>query len=106
MRESAAEHEGSVVSKAGQVRRILFDCGLAAVTLSIGLVLGSFIRPVHSQDYLEQAREGIPWVRWGLCSALIGFALCFFGNRGWRIIGVLMAFLLFVWWFLIGMSLF
>lgn len=94
------------MSKAAQVRRFLFDSGLVAVTLSIGLILGNYIRPVHSHDYLEQAREGVTWVSWGLCSALNGFVLCFFGKRGWRVIGVLMAFLLCVWWFLIGMSLF
>jgi hypothetical protein len=42
----------------------------------------------------------------GLSSALIGFALCFFGKRVWRVSGVLMAFLLSVWWFFMGMSLF
>jgi hypothetical protein len=93
-------------NKVKQARRVLFVCGLAAVGLSIGLVVASFIRPVHSQDYLEQAREGVPWVRWGLASALIGFVLCFFGNWRWRIVSILMALVAFVWWLLIGESLF
>jgi hypothetical protein len=63
--EKTNYHEGSDLSKAGQLRRFLFVCGLVAVIVSIGLVIGSYIRPVHNQDYLEQAREGIPWIRWG-----------------------------------------
>ena len=89
-----------------RVRRGLFTCAIIATLLAAGLVLGSYTRPVHSQTYLEQAREGVPWVRWGLSSSLIGFLLSFFGKRGWRVVFCFGAALLFVWWALIGMSLF
>jgi hypothetical protein len=89
-----------------RLRQLLFTCAMIATLLATVLVLGSYIRPVHNQDYLEQAREGVPWVRWGLCSSLMGLLLSFFGKRAWRIVVAFFAALLFVWWFLIGMSLF
>ena len=94
------------MSKAAQIRRVLFLFGVAATTLSLGLVLGSYIRPVHSQDYIEQSREGVSWVQWGLSSALLGLLLDFCGRGGWRVLSSTAAVLLLVWWYSVGMTLF
>jgi hypothetical protein len=89
-----------------RIRIALFACGAAGVMLSLSLVIGSFLRHVDTTDYLKQANEGVPWVRWGLGSALIGFALCFLGRNWWRLAGLSLGLLLSVWWFLIAESLY
>jgi uncharacterized membrane protein YbjE (DUF340 family) len=68
------------------------------------LVIASFLRPIDTQDYLKQADEARPWIVWGLSTALIGFVLGFFGRRWWRVTSITSAFLLLLWWFLIGGS--
>jgi hypothetical protein len=93
------------VSKAAQIRRTLFFCGVVAMVLSIALVIGSYIRPVRTDDYFKQADEARPWVNWGLYTALVCFAFCFFGTGRWRIVSVVLAFLLLLWWYGAGMAL-
>ena len=77
------DRSGSIASM-GPGRRGLFICGVLATASALGLVLVSYTRAVHTQDYLEQARAGVPWVRWGLLLSAMGFLLSLFGRRGWR----------------------
>jgi multisubunit Na+/H+ antiporter MnhG subunit len=93
------------VSKATQIRRIFFVCGIVSLAVSVALIVGSFIRPVHSQDYFQQADEARPWISWGLGSTLIGFVFCFFGKRYWRVASVLSALILLFWWYCMGAAL-
>jgi hypothetical protein len=102
----AINYEGAVASKAALIRRALFVCGVISASLSAALLAGSFLRHVDTQDYLKQADEGVRWVQWGLGSSLLGCVLCVFGKRWWRVVGVVVAFLLLVFWFLIGESLY
>jgi len=89
-----------------RVRNALFVCGIAGVLLSLSLVIGSFLRHVDTANYLKQADEGVPWVRWGFGSAVVGLLLCCFGKRWWRIAGLISAVFLVVWWCLIAESLY
>jgi hypothetical protein len=93
------------VTRAAQIRRALFVCGIALVLLSVGLVAGSYLRHVDTQDYLKQANEGVPWVRWGFCSSSLGVVLSFFGKKWWRTGGIVAGSLLALYWFLISESL-
>jgi multisubunit Na+/H+ antiporter MnhG subunit len=93
------------VSKAAQIRRVLFVCGIAALAISVALVVGSYLRPVKFHDYFKQADEARPWVNWGMDSALIGFAFCFFGTGRWRIVSAVLGFVLLLWWYGAGMAL-
>jgi hypothetical protein len=86
-------------------RRIAFVCGLTAIALSFGLVTGSILRPIRAVGYLKQAEAMRPWVHWEMGSALVGFALCFFGQGRWRFFSVLLALVLFAWWYGEGMAL-
>jgi uncharacterized membrane protein YbjE (DUF340 family) len=105
-RKSDKRGEGIAMSTAVIIRRTLFVCGVVSVLLSVSLVVGSFIRHVDTNDYLKQADEGVPWVRWGLGSSLLGFVFGFFGNKWWRVATVITALLLLVLWYLIGESLY
>ena len=89
-----------------RIRIVLFIFGASAVLLSLSLVIGSFFRHVDTTDYLKQADEGVPWVIWGLCSAIAGIVLCWFGRRWWRVAGLLSSVLLLIWWYLVGVSLY
>jgi hypothetical protein len=100
------EYEGAAMTAREQVRRAIFACGSAAVLLSIALIVAGYNRHVDTTDYLKQADEGVPWVRWGLGSSIVGCALCFFGKRWWRIAGVILGFLLTAFWLLQAESLY
>jgi multisubunit Na+/H+ antiporter MnhG subunit len=90
---------------AAQIRRAMFFCGIVAMVLSIALVIGSYIRPVRTDDYFKQADAARPWVNWGLDTALVGFAFCFFGTGRWRIVNLVLAYVLLLWWYGAGMTL-
>jgi hypothetical protein len=87
------------------IRRMAFVCGLTAIGLSIGLVAGNLLRPVRAVGYLRQVEAMRPWVHWGMGFALVGFALCFFGEGRWRFFSVLLALVLIAWWYGEGMAL-
>jgi hypothetical protein len=89
-----------------RTRTALFVCGIAAILLSLALVLGSFLPHVDTTDYLKQADEGVPWIQWGLGSATIGSALCFFGRRWWRVAAVGLGLVLSTLWIFIAGSLY
>ncbi len=86
----------SVVAK---VRDVLAVLGIAALALSAALVLGSFARPVISDNYFKQADEARPWVQWGSLASLAAFALSFFHYGALRIVTVSLGFVLMLWWF-------
>jgi len=67
-------------------RRALFYCGLAAIFSSVMVLMGTYLRPVCSTEYLKQYEEALPWLYCGLATACVGFILSFFG-KGWRRIG-------------------
>jgi hypothetical protein len=82
----------------GKIRSVAFAFGVAAVVVSLGLVGGSYLRPVDSMDYFKQADEARPWIGWGFDCAALGLFLCFFGRRWWRVAGIALALLLSIWW--------
>ena len=87
-----------------KIRSALFAGGAAGVLLSISILITGFFRSFRTTDYLEQSREAIPFIRWGLGSATAGLLLCCFGTRWLRIAGLSAAFLLSLWWFFIAES--
>ncbi len=88
------------------VRSILFRLAVAAGVLSSALLVGSFARHVQATDYLAQGAEGVPWVQWGLGSALVAFILAFVGKGLPRLAMLALSLPLFVLWYLMGLSLF
>jgi hypothetical protein len=90
---------------ATRIRSGVFVCGIAGIIISMAVVVGSYLRPINTTDYIQQAEEAVPWVQSGFLSAMAGLVLCFFGKKWWRVAGVSVALLLLIWWFLIGESL-
>jgi hypothetical protein len=89
-----------------QARRILFVCGLTSLLLSFGVLIGSYLRPVTTHDYIQQAKAAVPWVRWGSAFVLIAFILCFFGRKWLRGASILFALALMFIWYGLGISLY
>jgi hypothetical protein len=87
-----------------RIRQTVFQCGLVALAISIAVLLGSYLKPVRSTDYMQQFYEALPWLRWGTASALLGFMLSFFGQRRPRVAAVSGAFLLSAFWMMLGAS--
>jgi hypothetical protein len=65
-------------------------------------MVGGYFQARNTSDYIKQAEEAIPWIRFGLGFAAVGLLFSFFGRKWWRIGAVGCAFLLLVWWLLIG----
>lgn len=84
--------------KFARIRIIGFGCGVIAALLSLSLIVGSYLRTVGTTDYLEQAKEGTPWVVSGLLFSLTAILLCSLGRKWWRGAGIAISSLLFVWW--------
>jgi hypothetical protein len=87
-----------------RLRQGIFYCGLAALTVSLATLVGSYVRPVRSTDYMKQFYEALPWLRWGTASAFLGFLLGFFGKRRARLFAVAGGLVLSVIWMLLGES--
>jgi hypothetical protein len=88
------------VKNAARIRTALFACGIAGLTLSLSLVIASFLRHVDTTDYFKQADEARPWISWGFDTAAAGFVLSFFGRRWWRAVTVALCLLLLTFWFM------
>ena len=87
-----------------RIRQNIFRCGLVALAISVAVLIGSYIRSVRSTDYMQQFYEALPWLRWGTVSALLAFMLSFFGRRRARLAAAIGAFLLGVFWMMLGES--
>jgi len=69
-------------------------------------MLGGYLQATGSSDFLKQAEQAVPWVKFGLRAAAVGFFLSFCGRRWWRLAAASSSFVLFAWWLLIAESLF
>jgi hypothetical protein len=87
-----------------KIRETIFRCGLAALTVSVVTLVGSYLRPIRSTDYMQQFYEALPWLRWGTGSALLGLLLSFFGRRRARLLASASWFVLTAFWLLLGES--
>jgi hypothetical protein len=85
-----------------KIRRRIFQLGLIALAISIATLIGSYVRPVHSTDYMQQFYEARPWLLWGTGSAFVGFLLSFFGKRYARLAAVAGGLPLTAFWVLLG----
>jgi hypothetical protein len=85
-------------------RRVLSLFGSVALLVSFGVLIGTYTRDIKSTDYLQQAREAVPWLFWGLGSAVVGTALSSFGKGVRRTFGVSIGALLSIFWLLLGGS--
>lgn len=85
-------------------RRWLFGAGLCFIAVSLVIYVLGWAQPLRSTDYLEQARQAIPWIRGGLLSSLCGFVLCLFGKKAHRLFSASGAAILFGFWLLIAES--
>ena len=94
------------MTNVARIRTALFFCGVAAVVLSISIGIACFPQTSKTTDYLKQADEVAPWLRWGFGSAAAGFFLCLFGRKWRRIAGLSLGLVLSIWWFLIAGSLY
>ena len=83
-----------------RMRDLVFCLGLCAIALSIGLIAGIYNRPIDTQDYMEQAMEGVPWVLAGLISSIAGAVLSYVGKPKWKLIAVGLGGLLSGFWLL------
>ena len=86
------------------VRRTFFSFGVVSILVSIGVLIGSYTREVKSTDYLQQARDAVPWILWGGCSALLGSTLCSFGKGVYRGLGISIGAILAMIWLMLGGS--
>ena len=87
-----------------QMRRALFVCSLCALLISVAVLIGSYVRTVHSTDYFKQFEEAEPWLRWGFNSAFVGLLFSFFGKGFARIAASTAGGLLTVFWLLLAGS--
>lgn len=83
---------------AATIRSVAFALGVAAIALSLLVVIGSYLRPIATTDYLKQAKEARPWISWGFDSAVTGLFLCFFGRKWWRAGTIVVSLLLLAFW--------
>ena len=75
---------------------------------SLAILASSYVRPVRSTDYLQQGRDAVPWVEWGLRTSLAAVILCSIGRSAHtkKIAFVVGATALFLVWILLAESLF
>jgi len=85
-----------------KIRHLILQLSLVALAISVSVLIGSYLRPIHSKDYMQQFYEARPWLLWGTGSAFIGFVLSFFGKRYAGLVAVVGGLLLTALWVLIG----
>ena len=86
------------MSESGSIRRTLFVGGVAALAISLVVLVGNFFRPVVPGVML-QAEASRPWIEWGLGWAAAGFVLCFFGEGRRRVLSLVAGMILLAWWY-------
>jgi hypothetical protein len=100
--------EHGVLKKHSHPRAVVFYSGVFVLLASLALLTASYVRPVRSTDYLQQGRDAVPWVEWGLSTSLAAVILCSTGRsaRATKIAFVVGAMGLFLVWILLAESLF
>ncbi len=87
-----------------RIRSVLFCFGVTSLLVSIGVLVGVYVRPVTSTDYMQQARDAVPWLLWGMGSAVVGAGLCSFGRARLRTVFVVLSGLMAGVWLLLAGS--
>ncbi len=72
--------------------------------VSISVLVASYVRPVRSSDYLQQARDAAPWLLWGMGSSLSAVLLGACGTFKTRLPLVVTASILFLLWLMLAGS--
>ena len=96
------------MNKYSHPRAVVFYGGVFAVLASLALFGTSYVRSVRSTDYLQQGRDAVPRVQWGLRISLAAVILCSIGRsaRTTKIAFVVGATAVFLVWILLAESLF
>ena len=88
------------------IRLVVFLLGLLGLISSFSALIVGVTRARNIEGYLEQADAALPFVRFGIYSAVLAVILCLFGKGEARVVGALFSCLLLLYWGFIGVTLY